>query len=167
MIKYLLLTVLLFAFSAGLVNAQSNPFLKGPISHSQWKFSTKKISDCEYDLVFTVTLDKGWHTYSVVKIKGAELEVFPTSILFKSTKDYSVVGNITETKPTSEYDPTIKKTVLLHYNKVVFTQRVKLNSAGNIKITGTYQNQVCSDVCETPPSEDFDFNLPGTLTCKK
>lgn len=167
MTKHILFIFLLVAFTGNFVKAQSNPFAKGPVSHSQWKLSSKKISDCEYDLIFTVSLDKGWHTYSVVKIKGAELEVFPTSIILKSNKEYTLVGDLTETKPVAEYDKTIKKTVLLHYNKVVFTQRVKLNSGSNVKISGTYQNQVCNDVCETPPYEEFDFNLQGTSTCKK
>lgn len=167
MIKHILLTILLVVFTGGLVKGQSNPFAKAPVGHSQWKLSSRKISDCEYDLLFTVTLDKGWHTYSIVKIKGAEFEVFPTSIVLKSGKDYTVVGELTETKPVAEYDRTIKKTVLLHYNKVVFTQRVKLNSGSSVKISGTYQHQVCNDVCETPPYEEFDFNLQGTSTCKK
>lgn len=164
MAKNILLALIFTVFTGILAKAQLGTM---PVSHAQWKLSSKKINDCEYDLVFTVTLDKGWHTFSVLKIKGAELEVFSTQISFKPTKDYSLVGTLTETKPTPEYDPTIQKTVLLHYNKVVYTQRIKLNSGVKTKISGRYEYQVCKEACEKPPYETFDFDLQGTVTCKK
>jgi thiol:disulfide interchange protein DsbD len=137
------------------------------VSHSQWTLTSKKISNCEYDLVFTVTLDKGWHTFSINKIKDAEKDVAPTEIIFKTNKDYALVGSMAESKPTPEYDPTIKKTVLLHYNKAVFTQRVRLNSKGKVKISGTYQGQTCSNgMCSAPPRDSFDFNLQGAGCAK-
>lgn len=136
-----------------------------PQLHATWKQSTKKISDCEYDLIFTVTLEKDWHTFSIHPVKGAENEVFPTEIVFKSNKDYMIAGPLTESKPTPEWDETINKTVMVHYNKVVFTQRVKLKSSNKIKVSGTYEYQVCKNVCDKPPHEDFSFDLQGTSTC--
>lgn len=157
--------LLLFSFSF-FINTIAKGQLGGPVGHAQWDLSTKKINECEYDLIFTVTMDKGWHTFSIVKIKGADLEVFPTQIIFKPSSDYSLVGNLTETKPTPEYDKTIKKTVLLHYNKVVFVQRIKLNSGNKVKINGKYEYQICKEACEMPPYEKFEFNLQGTSVCK-
>jgi DsbC/DsbD-like thiol-disulfide interchange protein len=162
MAKTTLLTILFFVFTSTLVKAQL-----GKYGHAQWQLSTKKISECEYDLIFTVTLDKGWHTFSINKVKGAELEVFATQINFTPDKNYSLVGTLTETKPTPEFDETIDKTVFVHYKKVVFTQRVKLNSSSTIKVSGRYQYQVCNQACEQPPYEKFDFELKGTVNCKK
>jgi hypothetical protein len=144
------------------------PFVSAQVLHTQWKMSTKKISDCEYDLIFTVNIDKGWHISSVTKVKGAEGEVFPTEIIFKPSKDYTLVGKMSETKPTPEYDETIKKTVLLHHNNVVFTQRIKLNSSSKLKVSGTYEYQICNNNgCDFPPKDPFNFDLQGTLVCKK
>lgn len=162
MVKTILLAIIFSVFTDTIVKAQL-PY----VSHAQWQLSTKKVNDCEYDLVFTVTLDKGWHTFSINKVKGAELEVFATEILFKPGKDYTLIGKLTESKPTPEYDETIEKTVFLHYKKAVFTQRVKLNSNSNVKISGRYEYQVCNKVCEKPPYEPFDFDLKGTPACKK
>ena len=143
-------------------------FVQGQAKHAQWTLSTKKVSNCEYDLIVNVAIDKGWHTFSINKIKGAGLEVFPTEITFKPNTDYTLVGNLTETKPTPEYDPTIKKTVLLHYNKVVFVQRVRLNSKDKVQISGTHESQLCNDrMCETTPKYKFDFDLQGTQSCLK
>ncbi len=161
MTKNILLAIILSVFTSTIANAQLGK------SHAQWALSTKKVNDCEYDLIFTVTLEKGWHTFSINKVKGAEKEVFATEILFKPNADYSLVGNLTETKPVAEYDETIEKTVFLHYKKVVFTQRVKLKSAANIKISGRYEYQICNQACEQPPYEKFDFDLKGTASCKK
>ncbi|MCW3102737.1 MAG: Protein-disulfide reductase [Bacteroidetes bacterium] len=142
--------------------------LQAQVSRTQWKLSTKKVSDCEYDLIFTVTIEKGWHTFSVVQLKGTEGEVFPTQIMFRPAKGYTLVGPVSETKPSPQYDETISKTVYVHFNKVVYTQRVRLNAEGKVKISGTYENQVCNDQkCETPPSDKFDFDLVGTGACLK
>jgi thiol:disulfide interchange protein DsbD len=166
MTKNIFLLFIFCVFTSTFVKGQLGQ-LGGSVGHAQWNLSTKKINECEYDLIFSVTLDKGWHTFSVTKIKDADLEVFPTQIVFKPNNDYSLVGNLTETKPTPEYDKTIKKTVLLHYNKAVFTQRIKLNSGSKIKISGRYEYQICKEVCEMPPYEKFDFDLQGTQNCKK
>jgi len=166
MIKNILFLIVFSVFTSHIAKAQLGQ-LGGPAKHAQWKLTSKKVNDCEYDLIFTVSLEKGWHTFSCVKIKGAELEVASTEIVFKPDNSYKLVGNLTETKPTPEYDETIKKTVLVHYNQVVFTQRIKLNSAGKVKINGTYEYQVCKNVCQKPPYEEFVFDLQGTSTCKK
>ncbi len=155
-----LLLVLLLSFGTGAI-------MKAQLLRSHWKMTTKKISECEYDLIFTVTIDKGWHTFSIHPVKGAENDVFATEIIFTPGKDYKLVGELKETKATPEYDETINKTVYVHYNKVVFTQRIKLTGSSKVKISGTYEYQVCSNVCESPPYETFDFYLQGNGVCKK
>lgn len=140
---------------------------RAQVLHTQWKTSIKKISACEYDLIFTVDIDKGWHFYSVNKVPGADLEVFPTEIVFKGDKNFTLVGGVTESKPKPEFDKTINKTVYLHYNKAVFTQRVKLKTPGKLIISGTYKYQICTEgSCNFPPKEDFSFNLTSAATCK-
>lgn len=132
------------------------------VIHTKWKQSTKKINDCEYDLVFTVTIDKGRHITSI-KDQG-----YPTSIVFKPNGEYTLVGNLTESKPTSEYDAKLKETFLVHYNTATFTQRVRLKSPNKLKISGTYEYQICTgDLCEFPPKDPFNFDLQGSATCKK
>lgn len=149
-----------FLFCAGLF-AQLPP-LGGAVSHAQWQFSSKKINACEYDLIFTLTLDPGWHTYSIHQVKGAEKEVKATEFKFKNPKDYVLVGAMSESKATPEYDKTIDKTVLLHYKKAVFTQRVKLTSNAKVKISGTYELALCMNgQCSFPPKDPFEFDLQG------
>ena len=49
------LLVLLNFFS----QAQENPV--------HWKFEAKKLSDCDYELIFKAKIDEPWHIYSLVK----------------------------------------------------------------------------------------------------
>ena len=170
MTKITLLAIIFSIFSITLIKGQIGTSLSkyGPVIHAHWKLSSKKISDCEYDLIFTVSIDKDWHIPSILKIKGAEDETYPTAIIFKPNINYSLVGNLTETKPKSEYDETIKKTVYYHFNKAVFTQRIKLNSKTKIKIDGTYEHQICDNIkCDFPPKDKFSFDLQGTSACIK
>ena len=160
MTKNIFLAILFSIFTTTSITAQT--------LHSKWKCTSKKINDCEYNLTFTVTIDKGWHIPSIHKIKGAEEDVFETEIVFKPNADYTLIGALTETKPATEYDETIKLNVLVHYNTVTFTQRIKLNSAGKLKINGTYEYQICNNVgCIFPPKDPFTFDLQGTSVCKK
>jgi hypothetical protein len=160
MIKNIFLAVSFFLFTTSSVNAQ--------VLHAQWKITSKKISACEYDLIFTVSIDKNWHIPSILKIKGAEDETYPTEIIFKPNQAYTLVGNLKETKPTAEYDKTIKTTVYYHYNNVVFTQRVKLNAATKLKIEGSYEHQICDNVkCDFPPKDSFSIDFTGTAACGK
>jgi hypothetical protein len=146
----------------------TSSFLHSQILHAQWKVTSKKVSHCEYDLILTVAIDKDWHIPSILKIKGAEDQTFPTEIKFKPNKDYTLVGSLKETKPTAEYDKTVKTTVYYHYNKAVFTQRVKINSGTKLKIEGSYEHQICDNVkCDFPPKDDFSIELVGTSACVK
>lgn len=146
----------------------TSSFIQAQMSHAQWKQSIKKISDCEYDLIYTVTIDKGWHIPSKETIKGAEDETFPTSVVFSPGTGYSLVGKLTESKPVSEYDATLKRNIFLHYNYAVFTQRIRLNSSAKIKISGTYEYQICDNkACNFPPKDVFNFELQGTAACQK
>lgn len=160
MIKKLFLGFVLFIFSFEFLNAQESPV--------HWKLTSKKISDCEYDLMFNATVDKPWHIYSIHKNKSKEAEdIFPTEILFKKSKDYELVGVLQESKPTTEFDKVWETIVSFHPNKATFTQRIKLLSSGKVKINGSYEVQACTDeMCTRPPVDKFTFDLEGSASCQ-
>ena len=53
------LLLLVFTLIAGILPAQDAPNF-----HAKWSLENKKISDCEYDLIFKVVIDDDWHLYS-------------------------------------------------------------------------------------------------------
>lgn len=129
-----------------------------------FKLSTKKVSDCEYDLVFSATIDEGWHVYSVRK--SAEDGPNPTSFNFKSSKDYELVGKVKESKTIKEHDKVFDVDVEYFVKSAVFTQRIKLHTDKKISIKGKSEYQACTESqCVFPPAEDFEFSLQGTPSC--
>jgi hypothetical protein len=51
-----------------LVSIMFSSFVIGQDNPVKWKLSTKKISDCEYELVFNGTIEDHWHVYSLNKL---------------------------------------------------------------------------------------------------
>jgi hypothetical protein len=168
MSKQILLFFLLAYSGSVMLNGQTKKETK-PTNHSKWVMTTKRITECEYDLLFTVTLDPGWSTFSIVKGNLSDEDVFPTLILLDPHKDYSTLGPLTESKPTPEYDPATKKTFLMHYNKAVFTQRIRVNSGAAVRIQGKYVNHLINNTLGVGyrlPRETFNFDIPANKACK-
>lgn len=146
------LLVLLNLFSF----AQENPV--------HWKFEVKKVSDCDYELIFKAKIDEPWHIYSLVK--AGEDGPNPTSFVFNKSQDFQLLGKVVESTPTKVFDKVFEMNVAYHPKNATFTQKIKLLTAGKIKITGTYEAQVCTEEkCIFPPADKFEFELEGTPAC--
>jgi thiol:disulfide interchange protein DsbD len=148
----------LFSFLAfGFLNAQQSPV--------HWKFSTNKISDCEYELVFSATVDEGWHLYSLIPTTG-DGAPNPTEITFKKSKDYQLVGKVKETPTKTDYDKDLELTTIYHEHKGAFTQKIKLLTSEKIKIKAKLSYQSCNHgQCIFPPADDVEFEIQGSPAC--
>ncbi len=152
------LTFLLVLIAGTILNAAAQQL------HADFKFTTQKISDCEYDLKFNATIEEGWHMYSLNEVPDGPL---PTVFKFKKSADYELVGKVKQSKPISEFDKIFDTKVEYYKDKATFTQRIKLKTDKKISIKGEYEYQVCTDVkCDlSPPGETFEFILQGTPSC--
>ncbi len=156
MIKKISLLVLVFINSFVFLNAQEQ--------HVKFKFTTQKVSECEYDLKFNAAIDEGWHMYSLKKV--GEDGPNPTSFVFTKSKDYELVGNPTESKTIKEHDKVFDMTVEYFKRIAVFTQRIKLKTDKKIIIKGKSEYQACTEEqCVFPPADDFEFTVQGTALC--
>jgi thiol:disulfide interchange protein DsbD len=156
MIKTLISFFLILITGFSLLKAQDAPV--------HFKFSTKKVSDCEYDLQYHATIDQGWHIYSLVK--ETEDGPNPTVFNFEKSNDYELVGKTTESKTVKEFDKVFEVDVRYFANTATFTQRVRLKTNKKISIKGTYEFQACTDVkCIFPPADNFEFELQGSASC--
>lgn len=132
-------------------------------SHVKWTTETKKVSDCEYDLIFKAKIDKHWHIYSLVKSNDGPN---PTSFSFTPGPDYSVVGKVKESTPVKEFDKVFEMNVAYHEEKASFTQRIKLLADKKVTIKGKFEFQACDSAqCIFPPADDFSFDVQGTAAC--
>jgi thiol:disulfide interchange protein DsbD len=130
-----------------------------------WKLESKKVSDCEYDLIFSAAVEEGWHLYSLIRTFG-DGAPNPTSFRFKKSPDYELVGKVVESKTKKEYDKDLELTTIFHEKTGTFTQRVKLLKSGDVKVSGKYSYQSCNKgQCIFPPDEPFSFKLMGTDAC--
>lgn len=154
--KKFILGIILSIFSFGILTAQDNPV--------HWSFSSKKISDCEYELTFKAKIDEPWHLYSLNK--AGDEGPNPTVFTFKKNSDYELVGKVKQGKPLKEFDKVFEMNVEYYKHEATFTQRIKLLTDKKIKITGKYEYQACTEEkCIFPPADNFDFELQGTAAC--
>jgi thiol:disulfide interchange protein DsbD len=154
--KKLLLLLVVFAAN---VFGQQNPV--------SWTFEAKKVSDCEYDLILKAKIEEPWHIYSIYKNKSKEAEdIWPTTIIFKKSPDYKLVGKLKESKPVTEFDKVWETVVSFHPKNATFTQRVQLTTSAKTKISCSYEVQACTDqMCTRPPVDKYEFELQGSPSC--
>ena len=124
----------------------------------QFKTEWKNLSANEAEIVFSATIEPGWHVYStdlgedgptsatfnIDKIEGAEL-----------TGKLTPVGNVIE-----KMDPIFEMKVKYFEGKAQFSQKVKL-TGGKYTVTGYLEFGACNDQSCLPPTS-VDFSYSGT-----
>ena len=120
--------------------------------------TVEKISDTEYNLIFTAKILDQWHMYSQYNPDNASL---PMEILAsKDTKGFELVGKAKESKTYKEYSDTWKKEEIFFKEKALITQRIKLTNKDITSVKLNFFAQVCKEVC-IQIEEDFSFSLDG------
>jgi thiol:disulfide interchange protein DsbD len=121
----------------------------------QWTYSAKSKSAHEYEICFTLNLDKGWHIWSM-HVGGDGSQIVPL-FSFNPNKAMQLVG-ATEEKGQlqSAIIEGIEGKVNYFADQVRYTQIVKAKAGTIIKGTHTYQ--VCSDMLCLPP-KDLNFSI--------
>lgn len=158
--KYLL-AILVFVFAGPLLlNAQKMDL------HVKWSFSAKKLSDCEYDLVFTATIDDTWHLYSQEPVTDGPL---PTAFLFDASPNYELVGKTTEPTPIAKPEPVFGDNVVVKYfeKTAVFHQKIKVKNNEAFTVTGSIDGMACNEgqCVNFFPMPTFSFKIPtGSCT---
>ncbi|HCE54415.1 MAG TPA: thiol:disulfide interchange protein [Lutibacter sp.] len=128
----------------------------------KWSTSTQKISDSEYDLIITATIEAKWHLYSQNVPENGPI---PTSFSFKISPDFKLMGKTSEEKGHTVHDPVFDMEIKYFENKAVFKQRIKVLSEKSLKIAGTVEFMVCDDSSCLPPTEiDLAFLIAGNKT---
>lgn len=131
----------------------------------KWSTSYKQVSESEFDLVFTATIDDGWVIYSQY-LDGDDGPV-PTHFYFNEGSHYQLVGKNQESGNRKEaYDKVFEMNLVKFSKKAVFTQRVKVKDLSK-PISGYLEFMTCDDErCLPPTEEDFSFQLVSTMTKK-
>ena len=128
-------------------------------------FEAKELANNKVELRAIVSLDKGWHIYSINTpdtsfIIGSEFN-------FTSSGDYKLAGPLTEPKPHTEYDPNFKETLSYHEGTVVFKQVIEKVSTKDFEVKAEFVYQTCNEAtCLPPEYVDHFFKIKGAKNLK-
>lgn len=158
--KSFLRILLTFFLLLGLTSVQAQIYT--PV---KWAFSSKKISDSEAELIFSATIDKGWHLYSQFVIKDGPI---PTSFKFTKNKSFALIGKVEESKAIEEQDEMFGAVIKYFTNKATFTQRIKLIDTKPFVVKGSLEYMSCDNKMCTPPEEiEFEIESEGSSVVPK
>ena len=142
--------ILLFlTFSLGIFSQIEDPL--------KWATSVEKISDTEFVLVSTATIDDGWHLYAQDVPEDGPIA---TSFTFENTKNnYLLKGNTTEQEGVTIDDPVFEMKIKFFENSATFKQTIQTKTDLNY-IRGVVEFMVCDDTrCLAPTEIELVFNL--------
>ncbi len=130
------------------------------VAHAQVNFtvSQKQIAADQFELVFTGTIDAGWHIYSTTESNG------PIATTFNVDKKSGCepVGPLTASKKaTSHFEEVFDANVSYYEGTVTFTQKVKVTGE-TYSLEGYLEYGACSNQnCLPPTSVDFKYEGKG------
>ena len=148
--KTTFLSLLLFFVCAVTAMAQ----MQDPV---HFKSELKQISGTEAEIVFTATIDDGWHVYSTDLPDGG-----PISATFNVDKieGAELVGKLTPVgKEEDKFDQMFQMQVRFFEHNAKFVQKLKITGA-TFSIEGYMQYGACNDQNCLPPT-DVNFSFKG------
>ncbi|MBA6152907.1 protein-disulfide reductase DsbD family protein [Gelidibacter maritimus] len=123
----------------------------------KWSTSVEKISDTEYDLISTATIDRGWHLYSQEVPEDGPI---PTTFMYDTGKDVELIGNTTEEEGRTVNDPVFNMRIKYFDDSAEFRQRINILNKELSIVKGEVEFMVCDDMrCLPPAYIDLDFDL--------
>lgn len=148
------IVVLFVLFASLLANAQ-----QGIIEPVSWGSKVQKISDTEYDIILTGSIDKEWHVFSQFTNEDGSL---PSVLTFQNSEgNFELVGTAKESETVKAYNDIFEVEETYFLNKAQFTQRIRLLSENIKQVNVHLEYQVCKEVCINK-EENFIINLDGT-----
>ncbi len=148
-----LFSLLFLCLTIGMLQAQ----IQEPV---KFKTELKKISDVEAEIIFTASIDEGWHVYSTDLGDGG-----PISATFNvdNKSGVELVGNLKPVgKEVAVFDKMFEMNVRYFEKTAQFSQKIKF-TGGAYTIEGYLQFGACNDENCLPPT-DVPFKYSGEVT---
>ena len=125
----------------------------------KFKTELKNVSATEVEIVFTASIDQGWHVYSTDLGDGG-----PISATFNTDKlvGSEVVGKLRPVgKEVASFDKLFEMNVRYFEHSAQFVQKLKL-TGGDYQIVGYLEYGACNDENCLPPTQvEFSFTGKG------
>lgn len=150
--KQKILTLLLGILLTGFLSAQAQI-----LETVSWEFTTEKLSDTEFNLVFKAQIDQDWHLYSQHFEDGGPVRL---TFTFEESENYERIGEVQEiTKAKKSFDEIFEMNIEYFEHEAILKQKIKVLSDAAFTITGEMEYQTCREgecVLFTP---DFEFAI--------
>jgi len=120
-----------------------------------WDFSYTQAGDNEYELIFSATIEKGSHIYSLDIPKGGPI---PTTFSFDTVPSFVLVGKTFEvTKPEELFDEAFGFKIKSFSNHAEFRQKIR-SEENSFIVKGLINYMSCNNTTCSPP-KDVDFSI--------
>ena len=128
----------------------------------KWSFKVEQPKPGEATLFLIATIDHGWHVYSRNNPLPPNGPI-GTTFTFTKSKDYQLVGDVTEPKPIEEKDSQFDNQTLRYFqHKAVFKQKIKIPGKEDFQVKGSLEFMCCDNSrCIPPDQVEFSFNVKG------
>ena len=134
----------------GLIQAQ-------PLDPAKWSFKIVYMGGDEINLVFSASIEKGWHMYG---LNMPEDGPYPVSFNFNDTVNFRLLGKpYAVIKPVVIYDDILQMKLETLEGKAEFVQRIIRLDKNEFIVSGYVEYMACNDNTCTPPI-DTEFSLP-------
>ena len=127
-----------------------------------WEKSIKTTSETSGEIIFTATIDDGWHMYGLEL--PAESGIQATTVEWNTLEGVKLVGELTPSLPAHEAFDAVMDMKLSWWEKdITLTQKFDITDK-SYKIIGNIKYMVCNDkTCQAPTKEAFEF-IKGAIT---
>ena len=149
---------IIFFLAAFLYTIIASAQILNPVS---WEFQSQKISESEYELIFTANIDEHWAIYSQFVDDGGPI---PTEFTFEDSDAFILIDNVIESDKNrvTKHDPVFDMIISKFYTKGTFTQKIKLTNTEAI-VKGSLVFMTCDDErCLAPTDVPFEFILSAS-----
>jgi thiol:disulfide interchange protein len=120
-----------------------------------WDFSYEKKGDKQYELIFTATIEKNSHIYSMDIPSGGPI---PTSFIIDSLSVYKAYGKAFEvTKPVEVLDDAFGFKIKTFSNTAEFRQKIT-SEQSSFTVKGSVNYMACNNATCSPP-KDVEFEI--------
>jgi len=128
----------------------------------KWSFDHKQ-DGRDAELIFTATMDKGWHLYDTYLPEGGPI---PTEFVFDNPELFELVGELQKNPdPVEKFDNIFMLNLRFFSDVAVFTQKIRLKTDEPVVISGHVTFMGCDDeMCLPPNDASFSFAMKGTST---
>ncbi|MDR1602564.1 MAG: thioredoxin family protein [Tannerella sp.] len=123
----------------------------------KWDIRLVDSESAEKEILFTATIDPGWHVYDMNLPKGGPVS---TSITYERRQGVELTGEQkASVAPATIYDDIFDMELRWYSEKVVFVQKIKVTDPKSFALGGEVEFMACNDeTCLPPDRISFSFD---------